>query len=175
VSLWLGHANMHYVPRRTMSRPGVAPLAKGENGMRAGHSPYNVSLLLSRAMTPRTGPRQTLSLLQASIRSASISKLFSGMSNCFPASWIDHRRLSQGSIASPPASAELRRCQLGEARSWARNTSSTGPSFLTWPCSSQSTLLQKLRIIDWLCEASTRIRVCLSNSPMRFCAFSIKL
>ena len=25
-----------YVPRRTMSRTGVAPLAKGENGMRSG-------------------------------------------------------------------------------------------------------------------------------------------
>jgi hypothetical protein len=27
---------LDYVPHRTMSRPGVAPLAKGENGMRSG-------------------------------------------------------------------------------------------------------------------------------------------
>jgi site-specific recombinase XerD len=41
----LGHDKLDYVPRRTMSRPGVAPLAKGENGMRAGHSPYCQRLL----------------------------------------------------------------------------------------------------------------------------------
>jgi hypothetical protein len=37
-ALWPAGNSVHYVPRRTMSRPGVAPLAKAENGMRAGHS-----------------------------------------------------------------------------------------------------------------------------------------
>ena len=41
----LGHDKLDYVPRRTMSRPGVAPLAMGVNGMRAGHSPYCQRLL----------------------------------------------------------------------------------------------------------------------------------
>ena len=36
VQLLLGHSKIDYVPRRTMSRTGVAPLAKGENGMRSG-------------------------------------------------------------------------------------------------------------------------------------------
>jgi integrase len=32
----LGHVSMDYLPRRTMSRPVVAPLAKGENGHASG-------------------------------------------------------------------------------------------------------------------------------------------
>jgi integrase/recombinase XerD len=54
VQVLLGHAKLDYVPLRTMSRPGVAPLAKGENAMQAGHSPYWSTAVLI-PLDPRFG------------------------------------------------------------------------------------------------------------------------
>jgi type 1 fimbriae regulatory protein FimE len=39
LAAYLGHANIHYLPRRTMSRLAVAPHEFDANGTRAGHSP----------------------------------------------------------------------------------------------------------------------------------------
>jgi len=36
IQVLLGHKKLDYLPRRTMSRPAAAPLAKGENGHASG-------------------------------------------------------------------------------------------------------------------------------------------